>query len=152
MFQFGFNSSSLNTPQTKVEQFINETFMERYDSELSSDSISTYFSIAVSMFLVGGLIGALSGGWVAEKFGRKRGLLYTQVFSLLGAILMGSCKAANSYEILVLGRILVGISAGLFTGLSPLYVAEIAPINIRGAMGSEDRSPYPPRVDVFFLQ
>ena len=30
-----------------------------------------YFSIAVSMFLVGGMIGALSGGWVAEKFGRK---------------------------------------------------------------------------------
>ena len=136
MFQFGFNSSSLNSPQKKVEQFLNETFKDRYDSELSSDSISTYFSIAVSMFLVGGMIGALSGGWVAEKFGRKRGLLYTQVFSLLGAILMGCCKAASSYEMLLLGRILVGISAGLFTGLSPLYVAEIAPINIRGAMGT----------------
>lgn len=136
MFQFGFNSSSLNSPQKKVEQFLNETFKERYEKDLSSDQISTYFSIAVSMFLVGGMIGALSGGWVAEKFGRKRALIYTQVFSIFGAALMGTSKYANSYEMLVIGRILVGISAGLFTGLSPLYIAEIAPINIRGALGT----------------
>ena len=136
MFQFGFNSSSLNSPQKKVEQFLNESFKERYDRELSSDQISTFFSISVSMFLVGGMIGALSGGWVAEKFGRKRGLIYTQVFSIFGAALMGCCKYASSYEMLVIGRVLVGISAGLFTGLSPLYIAEIAPINIRGAMGT----------------
>ena len=49
---------------------------------------------------------------------------------------MGCCKAASSYEMLLIGRTLVGISAGLFTGLAPLYVAEIAPINIRGAMGT----------------
>ena len=136
MFQFGYNSSTINAPQSKIEDFLNQTFKERYDKDLTEDSISTYFSVAVSVFLVGGMIGALSGGWVAEKFGRKRGLLYTQIFSLLGSILMGSCKAASSYEMLLIGRTLVGISAGLFTGLAPLYVAEIAPINIRGAMGT----------------
>ena len=136
MFQFGFNSSSLNSPQAKVEQFLNESFKKRYDRDLSSDQVSTFFSIAVSAFLVGGMVGALSGGWVAEKFGRKRGLIYTQLFSLLGAVFMGFCKSASSYEMLVIGRVLVGISAGLFTGLSPLYIAEIAPIHIRGAMGT----------------
>ena len=136
MFQFGYNSSTINSPQSKIEDFLNQTFKERYGQDLTKNSMSTYFSLAVSMFLVGGMIGALSGGWVAEKFGRKRGLIYTQMFSLLGAVLMGFCKAASSYEMLLIGRTLVGISAGLFTGLSPLYVAEIAPINIRGAMGT----------------
>lgn len=136
MFQFGYNSSTINAPQSKIEAFLNESFKTRYDVDLSEESSKTYFSIAVSMFLVGGMLGALSGGWVAEKFGRKRGLLYTQIFSLLGATCMGCCKAASSYEMLLIGRTLVGIAAGLFTGLSPLYVAEIAPINIRGAMGT----------------
>ena len=49
---------------------------------------------------------------------------------------MGCCKVASSYELMLIGRTLVGISAGLFTGLSPLYIAEIAPIHIRGAMGT----------------
>ena len=136
MFQFGYNSSAFNAPQSKVEEFLKISFKERYGTDLTDSSVSTYFSVAVSMFLVGGMIGALSGGWVAEKFGRKRGLLYTQVFSLLGAIFMGFCKLANSYEMMLIGRTLVGVSAGLFTGLSPLYVAEIAPIHIRGAMGT----------------
>ena len=136
MFQFGYNSSSFNAPQNKIEAFLNSSFQERYNTQLTDDSISTYFSIAVSMFLVGGMVGALSGGYVAEKFGRKKGLLYTQAFSLSGAVCMGCCKVASSYELMLIGRTLVGISAGLFTGLSPLYIAEIAPIHIRGAMGT----------------
>ena len=89
MFQFGYNSSSFNAPQNKIEAFLNISFQERYNTQLTDDSISTYFSIAVSMFLVGGMVGALSGGYVAEKFGRKKGLLYTQIFSLSGAVCMG---------------------------------------------------------------
>ena len=39
MFQFGYNLSSLNTPQTKVEQFLVDTFKQRYNVTLSqSDS------------------------------------------------------------------------------------------------------------------
>merc|ERR1719158_2646055 len=87
------------------------------------------------MFVVGGLFGSLSGGFIADRFGRKRGILYTQFFSILGAILMGCSKQAESYEMLIIGRLVIGLACGLFTGLSPLYVAEIAPTHIRGAMG-----------------
>ena len=48
--------------------------------------------------MVGGMIGGLSGGWLANKFGRKQGLLYTQIFSFTGAILSGLAKTAGSYE------------------------------------------------------
>ena len=136
MFQFGYNTGNINSPEAEIRKFIKESFRDRDGKMLCAESTKTYFSIAVSMFLIGGLIGSLSGGVVADKFGRKRGLLMTQVFSILGAILTGCCKVASSYEMLLIGRLIIGLAAGLFTGLAPLYVAEISPISIRGAMGT----------------
>ena len=59
---------------------------------------------------------------LANKFGRKQGLLYTQIFSFTGAILSGFAKTAGSYEMLIIGRFGIGIACGLFTGLVPLYM------------------------------
>ena len=53
---------------------------------------------------------------LSHRFGRRNGLLYTQVFSVAGAILMGICKVSDSYELLVIGRFLIGLACGLFTG------------------------------------
>jgi SP family facilitated glucose transporter-like MFS transporter 1 len=49
---------------------------------------------------------------------------------------MGVCKAAGSYEMLVIGRFFIGIACGLFTGLVPLYITEIAPVHLRGGLGT----------------
>ena len=89
----------------------------------------------VNTFLIGGMIGGLSGGWLANKLGRKKGLLYSQLLSLSGAILSGCSNPAESYEMIIVGRLLIGLACGLFTGLVPLYVTEVAPVHIRGAMG-----------------
>ena len=58
-----------------------------------------------------------------------------QVFSVLGALLMGLSETAGSFEMLVVGRLSTGVACGLFTALSPLYVSEIAPVKIRGQLG-----------------
>ena len=134
MFQFGFHTGIFNEPESKIEHFLNETFRERYNVQLDESALFTYFSLAVSVFYIGGLIGSLSAGYLADRFGRKEGLLYAQIFPTLAALFMGSCQAASSYEMLLMGRIFAGLGAGLFTGLSPLYISEIAPISIRGAM------------------
>ena len=136
MYQFGYNTANINAPEAEITKFLQEAYIARYNSTLTKETSKTYFSVIVSLFLVGGLVGSLSGGYVADKFGRKRGILYTQTFSIFGAILMGCSKSAGSFEMLMIGRLFIGLSCGLFTGLSPLYVAEIAPINIRGAMGT----------------
>ena len=76
-----------------------------------------------------------SGGWIANTFGRKKGLLYSQSLSVLGAILSGCSKLSRCYEMIIIGRLLIGIACGIFTGLVPLYITEVVPVRIRGGMG-----------------
>ena len=134
VFQSGYSSSSLNVTQKIVEKFILEVFEKRFDVELTVHATTTLFTVVVSMFYVGALVGALSVSWVAERIGRKRGLIYPQIFSVVAAILMGCCKSALSYEMLLIGRLSIGISSGIGIGMATLYCGEIAPINIRGKL------------------
>ena len=110
--------------RTRTESF------HQYNTDLSN--VLPIFSLVVASTLVGGMLGGLSAGYVADRFGRKRGLLLVQSFSALGVVLMGSCEAAGSYEMLVIGRFLVGLCCGFCTGLSPLYVSEERIIVITG--------------------
>jgi MFS family permease len=109
--------------------------MSRYEEKIEESTQSLIFSLAVNAFVIGGMIGGLSGGWLANKVGRKNGLLYSQALSLTGAILSGCSKPAEAYEMIIVGRLLIGIACGLFTGLAPLYITEVAPLSIRGGMG-----------------
>ena len=132
MFQFGFNTGVINLPQEKIEKFI----AAAVDEEFDQSKVKLLFSVAVNVCSIGGMIGGLSAGFVADKFGRRQGLWYTQALSILGSILMGCCKEAGSYVMLVFGRLFIGLACGLFTGLVPLYVSEIAPVEIRGGLGT----------------
>ena len=134
-FQRGYNSRTINVPHQNIKNFFNETFKERYDVDLNARSISNYYSIAMSIYPIGIMVGSLCGRRITEQFGRKKGILYPQILSLLGAVLMGCCKFASSYEMLVIGRLLVGISSGIMGVAGTLYVVEIVPINIRGMVG-----------------
>ncbi|RWS05689.1 solute carrier family 2: facilitated glucose transporter member 1-like isoform X3 [Dinothrombium tinctorium] len=135
-FQHGYNTGVVNAPTDLIKQFINETFHERFDEYPEKGTISLIFSIMVSIFCVGGMIGALLTAYVAEKFGRKGGLLWNNVFVFVAAALMGFSKLCRSYEMLILGRFFIGFNAGLNAGLAPMYLTEISPVNLRGAIGT----------------
>ena len=50
-----------------------------YGVELSESNIRAIYTAIVSMFVVGGMVGAMGGGYVADRLGRKRGLILSQV-------------------------------------------------------------------------
>ena len=133
MFQFGYQSSVLNVPQIQVEEFFKDTFRKRNLGIISDRTAFTLFSVATSLTLVGGLIGALASGWIGNKFGRRNGLIGLQLLVISAACLGGICDVCDSFELLFLSRLLAGFASGAFTGLVPLYVSEIAPIELRGA-------------------
>lgn len=136
MFQFGYNTGVINAPQGNIENFFKGLYKERYGQDLTSDKAEMLYSIAVSIFAIGGMLGGFGGGMVANKFGRKGGLLLNNVLGVAGACLMWSTKVAKSYEILFVGRFIIGVNCGLNTSLVPMYISEISPLNLRGGLGT----------------
>lgn len=55
---------------------------------------------------------------------------------MLATISQGVSKSCGYYELIILGRLFIGINSGLNAGLAPMYLAEISPINLRGAVGT----------------
>ena len=80
MFQFGYNMGVINSVSGNITEFINETYISEDNQDgFSDEKLGSLFSVAVAVYLLGGMIGALLGGYVADKFGRKRGIIYVQV-------------------------------------------------------------------------
>ncbi|KAM4578417.1 solute carrier family 2, facilitated glucose transporter member 11-like isoform 1-T1 [Fundulus diaphanus] len=135
-FQCGYNISVINAPTKYVQDFINQTWRQRYQTEISKDVLTLLWSTIVSIFTIGGFIGVSIGGTLSVKLGRRGTLLANNVFSLVAALLMGLSSSAGSFELLIIGRFLIGINAGIALCVEPMFLGEIAPTSLRGAMGT----------------
>ncbi|XP_044144952.1 LOW QUALITY PROTEIN: solute carrier family 2, facilitated glucose transporter member 11-like [Bufo gargarizans] len=131
-FQYGYNLSIINAPTTHVHKFINETWYLRYKSQLDEGLLTLIWSVIVSVFTIGGLLGTFIGGLAAVKYGRKNVLLVNNAVAILAALVMGMAQPAGLFEFLIVGRFLIGINAGVGMCVQPLYLGEIAPKKIRG--------------------
>ncbi|KAI4891669.1 hypothetical protein NFI96_028924 [Prochilodus magdalenae] len=127
-------SPNHRTEPRAVQTFINETWLARYGEEIPEQLLTFLWSSIVSIFTIGGLVGASVGGTLAIRFGRKGTLLMNNTFALLAALLMGLSYYAGAFELLILGRFLSGVNAGVGICVQPLYLGEIAPRALRGAM------------------
>jgi sugar porter (SP) family MFS transporter len=87
--------------------------------------------IAMASALYGTVVGALLGGWPADRFGRKATLLWIGILYLIGAV--GSGLAPN-VGIFILARVIGGLGIGISTVVAPLYISEIAPPKRRGRL------------------
>jgi sugar porter (SP) family MFS transporter len=85
--------------------------------------------LVVSVVLIGATVGALSGGRLADTFGRRLMLLVTAVIFVAGAIV---CASAGSVGVLIAGRIVVGLGIGLSSTTVPVYISEVSPAGARG--------------------
>ncbi len=89
--------------------------------------------IIVSTLLIGAVIGALSGGPLSDRVGRRPTVLLAAIIFGIGAL---AVAFAPSVAFIVLGRLLLGLGVGLASMIVPLYIAEIAPADRRGALVS----------------
>ncbi|CAJ2677656.1 unnamed protein product [Trifolium pratense] len=87
----------------------------------------------VSMALAGAIVGAAVGGWINDRFGRKKAILIADTLFFIGSAIMAS--AMNS-SILIVGRVFVGLGVGMASMASPLYISEASPTRVRGALVS----------------
>ncbi|KAI5612236.1 solute carrier family 2, facilitated glucose transporter member 1 [Silurus asotus] len=134
--QFGYNTGVINAPQTTIEDFYNETWHSRYSEYIPPSSLTTLWAISVAIFSVGGIFGSFSVGLFVNRLGRRNSMLLANILAFIAAALMGFSKLAASWEMLIFGRLIVGLYSGLSTGFVPMYVGEIAPTALRGALGT----------------
>jgi SP family galactose:H+ symporter-like MFS transporter len=87
----------------------------------------------VSAVLLGAIGGAIFGGTLADRFGRRKIIILAAVIFALGGI--GTALAMN-IAWLILGRIIVGMAIGVASFAAPLYISEVSPAPIRGKLVS----------------
>ncbi|MEQ2296213.1 Solute carrier 2, facilitated glucose transporter member 5 [Ameca splendens] len=134
-FQYGYNVAAVNSPAPFMQQFYNKTYTDRYKEPMGQDLLTLLWSLTVSMYPLGGFFGSLMVAPLVNKLGRKGTLLFNNIFSIVPAIMMGVSEIAKSYEIIIVARVIVGICAGLSSNVVPMYLGELAPKNLRGAIG-----------------
>lgn len=88
-------------------------------------------SIVTSGLTLGAAFGAIIGGRLSDRYGRKRNIMAVAVIFLIGAI---GCAASPSYPVLVGFRFLLGLAVGGASATVPVYLSEMAPVAIRGTM------------------
>ncbi|MEH6703795.1 MAG: D-xylose transporter XylE [Galbibacter orientalis] len=110
-------------------------------NELSENLGNSILGFMVSSALVGCIIGAAVGDRIANSIGRRNGLIVAALLFIISAL--GSAYPeklpflmAGNLTTFIIYRIIGGIGVGLASMLAPLYIAEMAPANMRGKLVS----------------
>ncbi len=136
---FGYDTAVISGTVGSLEEFF------IIPVGLEETMANSRLGFIVSSALIGCIIGGISGGLVSLKLGRKRGLTLAAILFFISA--MGSAMPEIFFRPVgegdhtffwhfVIYRIIGGIGVGLASMLSPMYIAEIAPANIRGRLVS----------------
>lgn len=105
-------------------------FYEQYFGIVGNPAMQ---GLAMSIALAGCLIGALTAGMLADRLGRKSLLL---VSAFIFAATAYGTGAFDTFTPFLVIRFLGGIAIGIASGLSPMYIAEVAPASVRGKLVS----------------
>lgn len=105
------------------------------------DTADVIKGFLIASALIGCIIGGASAGFISKYVGRKNGLLIAAVAFFISAIGAWKPEAFNVFGTedayaFVIFRIIGGIGVGIASMISPMYIAEIAPANIRGKLVS----------------
>jgi SP family sugar:H+ symporter-like MFS transporter len=114
---FGYDSGAVNGTQPGLK------------AAFALDDAGLGFT--VGSLLIGCVIGASLAGILADAMGRRNVMRLAAILFLVGALVQG---LAHDHTIFVIARILGGMAVGAASVLSPAYISEVAPANIRGRM------------------
>jgi SP family sugar:H+ symporter-like MFS transporter len=118
-FMFGYDSGVINGTQKGLES--------------AFDLDKWGVGINVGAILVGSAFGAFGAGRLADMIGRRGTMMAAAILFLISAILAG---VADSSAVFIIARIIGGLGVGAASVISPVYISEVTPANIRGRLSS----------------
>src|SRR5438046_2444250 len=118
-FLFGFDSGVINGA------------VDALAKAFGTQAAGTGF--AVASVLLGCAVGAFGAGTLADSLGRRPTMLLNPILFLVTALAPG---AANSAALFIAARITAGVAIGGASVLAPMYIAEVAPADMRGRLAS----------------
>src|SRR5215212_7918095 len=122
-FLFGYDSGAVNGTQ--------EGLRTTFELVPGSWSPTNGLGFTVASLLIGCFIGAFFAGRLADLIGRRNTMMLAAALFLVGALVQG---VATSQIVFVFARICGGMAVGAASVLSPAYISEVAPANIRGRL------------------
>ncbi|XP_053245407.1 solute carrier family 2, facilitated glucose transporter member 9-like [Podarcis raffonei] len=132
---YGYNLAVVNSPAAHIKVFYNTTWFRRYGVGLAPARLTLMYSLTVSVFALGGLVGSLPVGVLVTQYGRNGTLVRSNVLVFLAGMLMGFSRYLESPEMVIFGRFITGVHSGICLSVVPMYLGEIAPKNLRGFLG-----------------
>ncbi|RKL33036.1 High-affinity glucose transporter [Fusarium oxysporum] len=115
---FGFDISSMSA------WIGSDQYLDYFNSPGSTEQGGITASMSAGSF-----VGALVAGGIADKLGRRKALMIACLFWIAGAVLQ--CSAQNVGHLIV-GRVVSGVAVGITSSQVLVYLAELAPSDIRG--------------------
>jgi major inositol transporter-like SP family MFS transporter len=91
--------------------------------------------VVTSSLLFGAAVGAMVGGRLSDGWGRRKSIMLLAVLFLTGTL---TCVFAPSFEVMVFGRIILGLAVGGASTVVPVFLAELAPYEIRGSLAGRN--------------
>ena len=87
--------------------------------------------IVISSLIFAAAVGALIGGKISDAIGRRKTIILLAIMFFVGVLFV---VFSPGFEILVAGRIILGLAVGGASTVVPVYLAELAPYEIRGSI------------------
>lgn len=137
--QYGYHMGELNAPEdyitckAELNPGYADSFLGRLGLAQCIPLTDSQFGLITSVFSVGGLIGSLVAGPLADSYGRKPISYWNCSVGILGAVCLFS---SNNYLGMLFGRLLAGISCGSLIVVTPLFINEMSPVHLKGSLGS----------------
>ncbi|WJZ87000.1 hypothetical protein VitviT2T_006408 [Vitis vinifera] len=118
-FQFGCCVHYTSPTQTAIRKDLNLSLAE--------------YSVFASVLAIGAMIGGLTSGHISDLIGRKGTMRVAAAFCIVGWLAIGFTEGVL---LLDLGRMCTGYGIGIFSYVVPVFIAEIAPKDLRGGFTS----------------